>query len=73
MVPGELLRLIGDEPRLTPIEMSKRLKRNVAWIRNIVSIMQELRLVDTPARGVYTITKLGEAALQQIEVEKEAI
>jgi len=35
--------------------------------------MQELRLVDTPARGVYTITKLGEAALQQIEVEKEAI
>jgi len=69
MVPKEVLRVIRDEPRLTPIEIAERVKRDVGWIRNVLVTMRELQLVESPARGVYIITKQGEYVLEQMEVE----
>jgi len=64
MVALEALKLIKESPRLTPAEIAKSLSKDVQYTRNVLSILQELGLVELPARGVYMISQLGEYLLK---------
>jgi len=64
MVVIETLKMIKKLPRLTPTEISRRVGKSAQYIRNILAVLQELRLVETPVRGLYTITQLGEYILK---------
>ena len=64
MVAVESLRLIKQLPRLTPTEISQRMGKSAQYVRNVLAVLQELQLVETPARGLYTITSLGEYILE---------
>jgi len=59
----DVLRIIGQNPRITPLEISEKLKVNAQHVRNILLVLSELKLVETPARGVYLITELGKYVL----------
>jgi predicted transcriptional regulator len=59
----ELLRAIDQNPRITPQEISEKLKINAQQVRNVLSVLAELKLVETPVRGVYLITELGKYIL----------
>ena len=45
------------------MEISQRLKMNAQQVRNILLVLTELKLVETPVRGVYLITDLGKHIL----------
>ncbi|MDW8022787.1 MAG: winged helix-turn-helix transcriptional regulator [Nitrososphaerota archaeon] len=66
MVAIEILKTIEQNPRITPLEMSKKLGINLQYIRNTLRTLTELKLVETPARGVYVLTELGRYILKQI-------
>ena len=66
MVAIEALKLIREKPRLTPAEIARAIGKDVQYTRNVLSILQELKLVDLPARGVYTISQHGEYLLKRI-------
>jgi len=40
-------------------------------VRNILPILAELGLVETPARGIYTLTDLGKYVLEQVTKRKK--
>ena len=65
MVAIDILKAIEQTPRITPLEISKKLKISTQYIRNILAILTELGLVETPARGVYVLTNLGKQVLEQ--------
>ena len=65
VVALEALKLIKEKPRLTPSEISDRIKKSPQYTRNVLAVLQELGLVTTPVRGVYLITKLGEYVLSE--------
>ena len=62
----EALKLVKEKPRLTPAEIAKAIGNDVQYTRNVLSILQELKLVELPARGVYTISQHGEYLLKRI-------
>jgi len=66
MVAIEALKLVKEKPRLTPAEIAKAIGKDVQYTRNVLSILQELKLVELPARGVYTISQHGEYLLKRI-------
>lgn len=41
------------------IEISEKTGISAQYVRNTLRVLSELRLVETPARGVYLITDLG--------------
>ena len=45
------------------MEISERLKINPQQVRNVLVVLAELKLVETPVRGVYLITNLGKHIL----------
>jgi len=65
VVALEALKLIKENPRLTPSEISDQIKKSPQYTRNVLAILQELGLVNTPVRGVYMITELGEHVLNE--------
>lgn len=65
-VATEALKLIREKPRLTPSEIARGIGRDVQYTRNVLSVLQELKLVELPARGVYVISQHGEYLLKRI-------
>lgn len=65
MAAKDVLRTIDQNPRITPLEISEKLKMNAQQVRNILLVLAELKLVETPARGVYLVTELGKYVLGQ--------
>jgi len=63
----EILKTIEHNPRITPLEISKILNVSSQHVRNILTVLMELKLVETPARGVYIITELGRNVLKEIQ------
>jgi predicted transcriptional regulator len=61
----DILRTIDQNPRITPLEISQKLKMNAQHVRNILLVLAELKLVETPVRGVYLVTELGKCVLGQ--------
>ena len=47
------------------MEISEILKMNPQQVRNILLVLGELKLVETPVRGVYLITEIGKYVLVQ--------
>ena len=71
MVAIDILKAIKQTPRITPLEISKKLKISTQYIRNILAILTELGLVETPARGVYTLSNLGKYVLEQATEQRK--
>ena len=71
MIAIEILRVIEQNPRITPLEISRKLKVSTQYVRNTVRILTELGLVETPVRGVYVVTDLGKYVLNK-QTRKEA-
>jgi len=65
LIAIEILRVIEQNPRVTPLEISCKLKISTQYVRNTVRILTELGLVETPVRGVYVITELGKYVLNK--------
>lgn len=65
VVALEALKLVKENPRLTPAEISNRIKKSPQYTRNVLAVLQELGLVTTPVRGVYLITELGKSVLKE--------
>lgn len=66
VVATEILRVIKETPRLTPIEIAEQTRISTQYVRNTLRVLTELQLVETPARGVYLITKLGISLLNSL-------
>jgi predicted transcriptional regulator len=67
MTAIDILKVIEQNPRITPTEISQLLKVSAQHVRNILTVLAELGLVQTPARGVYVITNLGKHLLKESE------
>lgn len=67
MTAVEILRILRDMPRLTPILIGKKMKRPPSVIRNVLMILVELGLVASAARGLYELTPDGEEVLERTE------
>ena len=63
----EILQLLRNMPRLTPILIGKKMKRPPSVIRNVLVILVELGLVSSAARGLYELTPEGEETLERTE------
>jgi len=63
----EILQILRDMPRLTPILIGKKMKRPPSVIRNVLVILVELGLVASAARGLYELTPRGGELLERIE------
>lgn len=66
MTAKEILGALQKEPRLSPAMLSEKLKINSQIVRNVLVTLSELKLVQTPAKGIYEITRLGEQVLKRI-------
>jgi DNA-binding IclR family transcriptional regulator len=64
----EILRLLRDMPRLTPILIGKKMKRPPSVIRNVMVTLVELGLVSSAARGLYELTQSGIDVLERTEL-----
>ena len=71
LIAKEVLRIIRENPRITPSEISDKIDVTAQYVRNTLGTLAELNLVETPVRGVYLITELGEHILSYLEKEKE--
>lgn len=60
----DTLKYIGDEPRQTPILISRQFGMSLPYIRTIMVILNDLGLVEREARGIYTLTDLGLKVLE---------
>lgn len=61
----EILAVIQNKPRLTPVLIAEASKLNPGVVRNVLMTLTELKLVISPARGIYEITELGEGVLKE--------
>lgn len=66
MVAVEILRTIEENPRITPLEISKKLGISLQYIRNTLRVLTELKLLETPVRGVYILTDIGKYVLKHV-------
>ena len=63
----EILQVLKDMPRLTPILIGKKMKRPPSVVRNVLVVLVELRLVALAARGLYELTSEGEELLTKLQ------
>jgi len=70
LIAKEVLRIIKENPRITPSEMADKIDVTAQYVRNTLGTLAELNLVETPVRGVYLITELGDYVLSYLEKEK---
>jgi len=66
MSATKILILLRDTPHLAPTLIASKTGMVVSDVRNLLAVLLELKLVETPARGLYQITSLGEYVLQEI-------
>ena len=67
MTAVEILKLLREMPRLSPALIAERLGITPGVVRNVLMILSELQLVETPSRGIYQITSLGEHMLDALK------
>ena len=63
----EILQVLKDMPRLTPILISRKMKRPPSVVRNVLVILVELGLVAPAARGLYELTSEGDGLLTKLQ------
>jgi len=74
MSATKILTALLETPRLPPTLIASKTGIRVNYVRNLLAVLLELKLVETPARGLYQITGLGEHVLHQItSMESERI
>lgn len=61
-----ILKLLSDEPRQTPQSLKERLDVSISSIKQVLSILYGLKLVDRVSRGLYVITPIGRNHLQRL-------
>jgi len=66
LVAIEVLTTIKNNPRITPKEISEKIDTSAQYVRNTLRVLTELKLVETPVRGVYLITDFGENTLSNL-------
>lgn len=64
----DILKFIGDEPRQTPVLLSKKFGICVSSTRNMMTVIHDLGIVKRVDRGVYALTDLG---LQVLDYNKK--
>jgi predicted transcriptional regulator len=64
MVALEILACMRDNPRITPQEIAAKTGISTQYVRNTLRVLTELKLAETPVRGVYLITERGLQILQ---------
>jgi predicted transcriptional regulator len=69
LVAVEVLKTINDNPRITPLEIAEQIQTSAQYVRNTLRVLTELRLVETPVRGVYLITVFGKNVLDRLSNE----
>jgi len=69
MVAIEVLTAIQQNPRITPAEIAEKTGITQQYVRNTLSTLVELHLIETPVRGIYNITELGEYVLDYLQKE----
>lgn len=67
MTALEILQILRDMPRLTPLLLGKKMKRPPSVIRNVLVTLVELGLVVPAARGLYELTPAGKEILEMME------
>lgn len=64
MAAIEILEVLRKTPRLSPVLIASETRIPIQRVRNLLTVLLELRLVETPSRGLYQITNLGETILK---------
>lgn len=74
----KVFKLIRNRPRLTPKEIAGELHYSPQYVKNVVSIFSQVRLIDAPVHGSYRLTPKGKKYYdilmeedQPSEVEKQ--
>lgn len=71
-VAKHILEILKEEPRQTPLNLKKKMRANVSTIRNCLVLLKDLKLVETPSRGLYRLSPIGEYVLEKTkELEEE--
>jgi len=71
LVALELLRTLAEKPRLSPSMLAEETGLNHQEIKTTLRTLAKLRLVETPARGVYVITEAGRRHLHFLQGEEK--
>jgi DNA-binding IclR family transcriptional regulator len=64
MAAIEILGALQKTPRLSPILIASKTGIDIQRVRNLLVVLLELKLVETPSRGLYQITNMGEYILR---------
>jgi len=67
-VARRILKILKEEPRQTPSNLMKKLRAKQSTVRNCLVFLRDLKLVDTPSRGLYQLSFLGEYVLQKAQL-----
>jgi predicted transcriptional regulator len=63
----QILKILKEKPRQTPQSLLSKIDVSMSAIRNNLMVLSDLNLVETPTRGLYQITPLGELVLNKLE------
>lgn len=63
----QILKILKEKPRQTPQSLLSKIDVSISAIRNNLMVLSDLSLVETPNRGLYQITPLGELVLKKLE------
>jgi predicted transcriptional regulator len=66
MSATKILKVLHETPRLSPTLIASKVGIKIQYARNLLTVLLELKLVETPSRGLYQITTLGEQVLKSI-------
>lgn len=66
-VARRVLQVLREEPRQTPSNLVKKLRVKGSTVRNCLVLLKDLKLVETPSRGLYQISFIGEKVLEETE------
>ncbi len=67
-VARHILEILKDEPRQTPSSLVKKMRAKGSTVRNCLVFLKDLRLVETPSRGLYRVSSLGEYVLDKAQL-----
>ena len=67
-VARRILTILKEEPRQTPSNLIKKMRAKGSTVRNCLVFMKDLKLVETPSRGLYRLSFLGEYVLEKAEL-----
>jgi Mn-dependent DtxR family transcriptional regulator len=56
----DMFNLIRNKPRLSPMEIAMELHYSPQHVKNVVSILSQVKLIEAPYHGSYRLTAKGE-------------